>query len=111
MNAGREVAVADVLVEGGRISRVGPNLRPKGMHRVLDATGMAILPGFIHGHVHVCQTLFRNHADGLELLDWLRERIWPFEGAHDPSSLKASADLSFAELIKSGATAALDMGT
>jgi cytosine/adenosine deaminase-related metal-dependent hydrolase len=112
MNAGREVlARADVWVQDGRIAKVGRRLSPKGLHRVVDCTGQVVLPGLVHGHTHVCQTLFRNHADGYELLDWLRERIWPMEAAHTPESLRASADLAFAELIRSGATAALDMGT
>ncbi len=112
MNRGREVlANADVYVQDGRIARIGRNLKVRGARRVLDVTGQVVLPGFIHGHLHACQTLFRNRADGLELLDWLRERIWPFEAAHDAESLRASADLTFAELIQSGATGALDMGT
>lgn len=113
MNREREVlAEADVLIQDGRIARVGRNLRTRGGGlRVLDVTGKVVLPGFIHGHLHACQTLFRNRADGLELLDWLRERIWPFEAAHDADSMRVSADLTFAELIRSGATAALDMGS
>ncbi|ATB27910.1 5'-deoxyadenosine deaminase [Melittangium boletus] len=113
MNREREVlAEADVLIQDGRIARVGRNLRTRGASlRVLDVKGRVVLPGFIHGHLHACQTLFRNRADGLELLDWLRERIWPFEAAHDADSMRASADLTFAELIRSGATAALDMGS
>ncbi|QRN99790.1 5'-deoxyadenosine deaminase [Archangium violaceum] len=113
MNREREVlAEADVLIQDGRIARLGRNIRTRGAGlRVLDVTGKVVLPGFIHGHLHACQTLFRNRADGLELLDWLRERIWPFEAGHDADSLRASADLTFAELIRSGATAALDMGT
>ncbi|XXF76561.1 5'-deoxyadenosine deaminase [Myxococcaceae bacterium GXIMD 01537] len=112
MNRGREVlSQTDVLVQDGRIARIGRNLKVSGTRRVLDVTGQVVLPGFIHGHLHACQTLFRNRADGLELLDWLRERIWPFEAAHDAASLRASADLTFAELIQSGATGALDMGT
>jgi 5-methylthioadenosine/S-adenosylhomocysteine deaminase len=114
MNREREVLVqADVLIQAGRIARVGRNLRSRGTAglRLLDVKGKVVLPGFVHGHLHACQTLFRNRADGLELLDWLRERIWPFEAAHDVESMRASADLTFAELIRSGSTAALDMGT
>jgi len=113
MNREREVlAGADVLIQDGRIAKVGRGLKPRGATvRMLDMSGQVVLPGLIHGHLHACQTLFRNHADGLELLDWLRERIWPYEAAHDAESLRASADLTFAELIQSGATAALDMGT
>ncbi len=113
MNASREVLTeADILVRDGRIAKVGSQLKgKKASRRTLDATGLVVIPGLIHGHLHACQTLFRNRADGLELLDWLRERIWPFEAAHDEHSMRASADLTFAELIKSGATAALDMGS
>jgi cytosine/adenosine deaminase-related metal-dependent hydrolase len=113
MNRDREVLeLGDVWVEDGRIAKVGHRLRPKKKpRRVIDATGMAVIPGLIHGHLHACQTLFRNRAEGLELLDWLRERIWPLEAAHTPESLRASADVTFAELIRSGSTAALDMGT
>jgi cytosine/adenosine deaminase-related metal-dependent hydrolase len=112
MNGAREVLPAtDVLVRDRRIVKVGRRLKsPRGV-RVIDADGQLVLPGLIHGHLHACQTLFRNRADGLELLDWLQERIWPMEAAHDRASMRASADLTFVELLKSGATAALDMGT
>ncbi len=114
MNASREVLHgAEVVIEDGRIAKVGMPTRGnmRGFRQVIDARGRLLLPGFIHAHLHACQTLCRNRADGYELLDWLRERIWPFEAAHDARSMRASADLTFLELIKSGATAALDMGT
>jgi cytosine/adenosine deaminase-related metal-dependent hydrolase len=112
MNRAREVLPAtDVLVRGRRIVRVGKRLQSPHGARVIDAAGQLVLPGLIHGHLHACQTLFRNRADGLELLDWLQERIWPMEAAHDRASMRASADLTFVELLKSGATALLDMGS
>jgi cytosine/adenosine deaminase-related metal-dependent hydrolase len=77
----------------------------------VDATGCAVMPGLIHAHLHLCQVLFRNMAEDRALLPWLAERIWPLEAAHDPESLRASAELGIAELLKSGATAALDIGT
>ncbi len=112
MNAAREVLVgADVWVQDGRIFKVGRGLKAGGAAvRLLDGSGKIVLPGLIHGHLHACQTLFRNQADGLDLLAWLRTRIWPLEAAHNQRSMRASADLAFAELIRSGATAALDMG-
>jgi 5-methylthioadenosine/S-adenosylhomocysteine deaminase len=106
----RTVARLDVRLEGGRIAALGPNLDAAGCH-VVDATGCAVLPGFVHAHVHLCQVLFRNFAEDRALLPWLAERIWPLEAAHDPQTLRTSARLGMAELLKSGATAALDMGT
>ena len=111
MNAARDVLRADVLVEDGRIARIGRGLRAPRGARVLEAQGRALIPGLIQAHVHLCQVLFRNQADGLELLDWLSQRIWPFEAAHDARSLRFSARLGLAELLLSGTTAVLDMGT
>ena len=47
----------DVVVQGGRIDRVGPRLeRPSGAH-LIDADGLALAPGFIDLHSHADFTL------------------------------------------------------
>lgn len=110
MNGRREVGTGDVLIDGDRIRDVGP-VASTHADEVIDVTGKLVIPGLIQPHVHLCQTLFRGRADGLELLDWLRERIWPFEAAHTWDSLYVSALVGGAELLRSGTTAILDMGT
>src|SRR6185312_11964662 len=79
--------------------------------KVIDAHGLTVLPGFVQAHVHLCQTLFRNQADDLELLDWLSKRIWPMESAHTEETLHTSALLGIYELLATGTTCLLDMGT
>lgn len=111
MDAQRRVVAADVRVRSGRITEVGPALEPGEDAQVVDARGCAVLPGLVHSHVHLCQVLFRNMAEDRPLLPWLAERIWPLEAAHDAQTLRTSAQLGIAELLLSGATAALDMGT
>jgi cytosine/adenosine deaminase-related metal-dependent hydrolase len=108
------VETGDVLVRDGVIVALGPDARRsvKGPStRALDATGCAVIPGFVQGHVHLCQVLFRGMADDLPLLDWLKQRIWPLEAAHDEASLAASADLGLLEMLRGGTTTILDMGT
>src|SRR5262249_37799915 len=78
---------------------------------VIDGRGCAVLPGCLQTHSALCQTLFRGAADDLELIDWLKQRVWPMEAAHTPESLYASARLGIAELIKGGTTCALTMET
>lgn len=109
MNEHREILRGDVLVNKDRIAAVGQISSIP--HNVINAHGMILVPGFIQTHVHLCQTLFRNAADDLPLLEWLRHRIWPYEAAHDADSLRASARLGLAELIRGGTTTILDMGT
>jgi 5-methylthioadenosine/S-adenosylhomocysteine deaminase len=51
---------------------------------VIDASGMIVMPGLVNCHVHTVQTLFRGVAsDGLELLPWLQEYIYPMESVMD----------------------------
>src|SRR3954469_19875476 len=110
MDANAAVVEGDVLVRGSRLEAVGRV--PEGSADVtMDARGCAVLPGFVQTHVHLCQTLFRGAADDLELIDWLKKRVWPMEAAHDAASLRASARLGVAELIRGGTTCALTMET
>ncbi len=47
----------------------------------------------------------------MELLDWLSKRIWVMEAAHTEKTLSVSAMLGIYELLSSGTTCILDMGT
>jgi 5-methylthioadenosine/S-adenosylhomocysteine deaminase len=106
-----------VAIDQGRIVAVEPSATarfdssPLRFDDVIDGRGCVLLPGFIQTHIHLCQTLFRGAADDLELIDWLKQRVWPMEAAHTPESLYASARLGIAELIKGGTTCALTMET
>ncbi len=110
MNRRHEVIAADILVDGKRIKKIEPNISDS-VDEVFDASGYIVLPGFVQTHVHLCQTLFRNLADDLSLLEWLEKKIWPFEGSHTAETLRLSARLGLAELVKSGTTTIMDMGT
>jgi 5-methylthioadenosine/S-adenosylhomocysteine deaminase len=108
LDASRRVLNADVLVENGRIKKIGA-VRPSGRRAVIDCKGLVVLPGLIQAHIHLCQTLFRGLADDLSLEAWLARRIWPLEAAHTEASIHASAMLGAAELLLGGTTAILDM--
>lgn len=114
MDEKRTIRSGALLIENGVITEWRDRL-PKGLtlksKNVIDAQGSFILPGFIQTHVHLCQTLFRNHADDLELLDWLKEKIWPLESSHTAKSLRLSAEIGVQELLSSGTTCILDMAT
>ncbi|MFS0728151.1 5'-deoxyadenosine deaminase [Paenibacillus sp. 1P07SE] len=110
MDAAGTVFKGDVLVQGDRIAEMAPTIEAYA-DDVIDASGKVMLPGFVQTHIHLCQTLFRGRADDMELLDWLRERIWPLEAAHDEESVYHSAMLGIGELIRSGTTTILDMET
>lgn len=102
----------DLLIDGDKISKISREKSIEGQFdKIIDGVGKVVLPGFIQPHVHLCQTLFRGTADDMELMDWLKKRIWPLEGAHDEESIYYSAKLGLSELIKGGTTSIVDMET
>jgi cytosine/adenosine deaminase-related metal-dependent hydrolase len=114
MDAARRVLDADVEVRNGLIAALRPRTRRRRSDarvKVLDCTGLILIPGLVQAHIHLCQTLFRGLADDLALEDWLAKRIWPLEAAHTPDSVYWSARLGAAELLLGGTTAILDMET
>jgi cytosine/adenosine deaminase-related metal-dependent hydrolase len=103
-----------VEIEDGRISNI---LRSEEIDRetykgeIFDFSNLTLIPGFVQTHVHICQSLFRGMAEDMELLDWLKDKIFPFENAHNEASLRFSAQIGIHELQKGGTTTILDMGT
>lgn len=112
MNSKREILEkTDILIEGSRIQKMGAALSADSATLVIDASGQFVAPGMIQVHTHLCQALFRGQADDLALLDWLKNRIWPFEFAHNESSIRASSQIALLEMQLTGTTSILDMGT
>jgi len=110
MNKNKDQFVGDILIDGNKIKKIAKKIDKK-VDKVIDATGKVVIPGLIQTHIHLTQTLFRGQADDMELMPWLRERIWPLEGSHTAESNYVSAKLGIAELIKGGTTAIIDMAT
>lgn len=110
MNGNRDIFKGDVLIEANRILSIAPEIKVENCD-VIDAAGLVLIPGLIQTHIHLTQTLLRGQADDLELLDWLKKRVWPLEGAHTAESNYISAKLGICELIKGGTTSIIDMET
>ncbi len=106
------VLAGDVAAVDGVIVHLGGAYTPRTRdYQVVECEGCIVMPGLVQAHVHTCQTLARGRADDLELMDWLRTVIWPYEASLDADAAGASADLACAELLLGGTTSILDMGT
>ncbi len=106
-----ECVAADICMSDGQILEVmSPGSTCVNAVDV-DVSGLWILPGLTQTHTHLVQTLFRGMADDLALMEWLRQRIWPLEAAHDEESTYWSARLGLSEMLLGGTTAILDMAS
>jgi len=96
-----------VAVDGKEIVAIGKTgeiTRRHQAEKVIDADGMAVLPGFVDCHVHLAQALIRGCADDVPLIPWLRDYVWVLQGNFTPDDGRASAELAIAEFIRSGTT-------
>lgn len=76
---------------------------------VINAKGGILMPGFVNAHTHIPMTLLRGHGDGLPLMKWLKEKIWPFENKLTQEDVEIGTYLGLIEMIRSGTTSFIDM--
>ncbi len=108
---GRELTDGWILIEGPAIAAVGtgplPAL-PRGA-QVLDAGGALAIPGMVNTHHHLFQTFQKNLplVQDSKLFDWLTG-LYPVWRELTPEDVFVSAQLGFAELLKTGCTTVAD---
>jgi 5-methylthioadenosine/S-adenosylhomocysteine deaminase len=75
---------------------------------LIDANGMAVIPGLVNGHSHFSQTFMRGLAGGRPLIQWLKELIWPLQSAISVEEMHLAALLGLAENLRGGVTEVVD---
>jgi 8-oxoguanine deaminase len=106
----RQIRGGGLFVRDNVIEQVGPsNELPSEADEVIDATGMAILPGLINTHHHFYQTLTRAvpGAQDEKLFDWL-VRLYPIWGEMTDEAIYTSSLTAMAEMLLSGCTTSSD---
>jgi putative selenium metabolism protein SsnA len=119
-----DIVVGDVVIEGGRIRAVGPDLdagaaaghgngsRPSSSIRRLDCRGRLVIPGNVCAHTHAYSALARGMPYRLppptSFVEILQRVWWRLDRALDPASIRASALVAGLEAIKAGTTTIVD---
>ena len=106
----------DLLVEGNRIAGVG-RYEPQPGWQVIDAAGCAVIPGLVNAHTHLYQNFLKGLNDGLTLVDWCDEVLFPAADVIHADHRRAGDErLGYAwslaaalEMIKSGTTCCINM--
>jgi 8-oxoguanine deaminase len=109
-DARREIQNGSVLIEGNRITAVGPaDQLPQSADDVIDARGHVVIPGLINTHHHMYQSLTRAvpAAQNASLFDWLKA-LYPIWARLTPEMIRVSTQTAMAELLLSGCTTSSD---
>lgn len=101
-----------VAISGDTITAIGPTEELVASHpeaRHLHTEHGLVMPGLVNTHTHAPMACFRGLADDLPLMTWLEEHIFPVETKLTAEIVHLAAQLSIAEMIKSGTTSFCDM--
>lgn len=98
----------DLLVTGGKIAAIGPNLPvPDGTHEI-DATGGILLPGMVDTHRHMWQTAMRGYGADWTLTQYFVWYYLEHGMKFRPEDIAAGNRLSALEAVDSGVTTSVD---
>lgn len=100
---------AFVGVTDGKVSYLSKTAPEEKPQKIIDATGMVMMPGLINGHSHLPMSVLRGYADDLNLQDWLNNYIFPREAKLDERCVKAATLLGIAECLRFGVTSVTEM--
>lgn len=108
--ARRRIPDGGIFARAGVIEAIGPTGElPATANRVIDATGLLVMPGLINTHHHLYQTLTRGlpAAQDAGLFDWLVAQ-YPVWGRLTGEAVYISALVGMAELLLTGCTTTND---
>ena len=99
---------SNILIRDGRFADIdAPAETPA--DKVVDASGLAILPALYNTHNHAAMTLMRGYADDMPLEKWLQEYVWPFEDKLTAADIRRGSDIAVSEMLSSGSVFFSDM--
>jgi cytosine/adenosine deaminase-related metal-dependent hydrolase len=107
----RELSPGYVAVHDDRITDVGPmRACPYAeADRTIDASGKAVLPGFVNAHTHAIHILMRGGlSDDRSLYDWLFNVILPGLAVYRDDDVEVAAEHYCRDAIRSGITTFVD---
>ena len=97
---------ADVLIQGSRIVSVQPNIRASG--RVIDASNMIVMPGFIDTHRHAWEGPLRNILPDGILSEYTRDITGTARAAYRPEDAYIGDLVISLGAVNAGVTTMLD---
>ncbi|MGZ0219526.1 MAG: amidohydrolase family protein [Acidimicrobiales bacterium] len=101
---GADPRLATVTVRDGVVVDIVDGGRTIDARRTIDASGSAVLPGFVDSHTHIASNmLLRGLLEDTELFAWL-DTMWRLKQNFDHETLYWASMCGLVEMAKSGIT-------
>lgn len=96
-------------VTGTKISYISKEPPKEAPEKIIDGTGMVVMPGLINCHTHLALSLLRGAAEDCGPGQWLQDYVFPRTDLMDSRAAKAGITLALAECIRFGVTSVSDL--
>lgn len=99
-----------ILIKNGKISKIGTTseLSVCTADEIIDARGQIVLPGLVNAHTHTAYYMMRGLGMDRDLLDWLKDTMWPWLIGMDEEDAYLTSLLGYVECLRSGTTSLID---
>jgi guanine deaminase len=107
-------AIADLLIDSGRIAKIEPNLADTGVvpaESIIDAHDKLVIPGLVDAHYHSHDVLLKGSFEFLPLDIWMINALLPSYPKRSVEEVRARTLMGAAELVHNGVTTVQDMLT
>ncbi|MEA2979005.1 MAG: 5-methylthioadenosine/S-adenosylhomocysteine deaminase, partial [Alphaproteobacteria bacterium] len=103
-------APADIMIGGGRIERVGPNLPAEGAE-IIEAGGKLVVPGLVNAHYHSHDVLLKGMFEEMPFDIWALHTNVASYGRRSLHELRIRTLIGAAEMLRNGITTVQDFLT
>src|SRR5581483_2199759 len=104
-------AVADLLISGETIERIGPDLASPDSTDVIDARGKLIVPGFVNAHYHSHDVLMKGLFEEMPFDIWTSQTGAAGYGVRSHHEVRVRTLIGAAEMLRHGITTVQDFLT
>jgi len=98
-----------VGVRGDRIAYISDAAPQEDFGEVYPGRGKLLLPAFYNAHSHLAMFLMRGYGENMPLMDWLQNRIFPFEAHLTADDIYYGSLMGVAEMLRYGIAGTTDM--
>ncbi|ERG89470.1 MAG: cytosine deaminase related metal-dependent hydrolase [halophilic archaeon J07HX5] len=98
----------DILVQGGEIVAVAPDLSDQTGHHVIDCHDQIAVPGLVNCHAHTAMQFARGLSDDEPLFEWLATN-GTYTAVVDRDTKRAACRLATRLMLERGVTTVHDM--
>ncbi len=99
----------NIGVKDGIIAYIGDKMPQEDFGEIYNGENKLLIPAFYNLHSHLPMYLMRGYGENLSLMDWLNNKIFPFEAGLTGEDMYFATVMGIAEMLRFGIGSSAEM--